>query len=153
MAERRRKVHPFIQETIDLIRSACVAVTRYKEQEEAIVARCISAELEYHDVYDMTEGQLGDALAVGAGFSRVLLKSAREVANRRTEGDMGYSCQMCPMKYPFAERLRRHEVMSKHQPYVSGPRVKQEALVALDEEVEEEVVVDSDHDTIHDQQL
>ena len=82
-----------IQETIVMIRAACVAVPRYKEQEEAIKTRCINAELEFFDLYDMTEKQLSDDLGVGMGFCRVLLQSAKETAIGLTEGDKGFFLQ------------------------------------------------------------
>ena len=133
-----------IQETIVMIRAACVAVPRYKEQEEAIKTRCINAELEFFDLYDMTEKQLSDDLGVGMGFCRVLLQSAKETAIGLTEGDKGFFCRVCPLQYPYIERLRRHEVMSKHQLFMSAENVKLEVLpgeVMIDLELEKDHLV------------
>ena len=133
-----------IQETIVMIRAACVAVPRYKEQEEAIKTRCINAELEFFDLYDMTEKQLSDDLGVGMGFCWVLLQSAKETAIGLTEGDKGFFCRVCPLQFPYIERLRRHEVMSKHQLFISAENVKLEVLpgeVMIDLELEKDHLV------------
>ena len=145
MAEVQRRVPRSIKETIAMIRAACVAVPRYKEQEEAIKTRCISAELEFFDLYDMTEKQLSDHLGVGIGFCRVLLQSAKEAEVRLTEGDKGFFCRVCPLQFPYIERLRRHEVMSKHQLFISAENVKLEVLtgeVMIDLEVEKDRLVE-----------
>lgn len=136
----RVPIDPLVQETLSNIRSVCEILPRYRDEEEAIKARCMSKELAYEDLYDMSEDQVNSVLGVGGGFSRVLLKNAEEVARGLMEGDKGFRCRICPLKYPFAGRLRRHEAMSRHQPYVLGTRVKQEATEAAEDTVEEVVI-------------
>ena len=105
--------NPLVKRTIHKVSLVCSLLPKYEGAFKDIAQRCVDDELEYIQLYGMSEERLSSKLGVRGDFARVLLSSAEEdYKTAMMKG--GHACPVCDLAFPHTELLRRHQILQQH---------------------------------------
>ena len=106
-------INPLVKRTIHKVSLVCSLLPKYEGAFKDIAQRCVDDELEYIQLYGMSEERLSSKLGVRGDFARVLLSGAEEdYKTAMMKG--GHACPVCDLAFPHTELLRRHQILQQH---------------------------------------
>ena len=106
-------INPLVKRTIHKVSMVCGLLPKYEGAFTDIAQRCVDDELEYIQLYGMSDDVLSAKLGVRGDFARVLLSGVEEdYKTAMMKG--GHACLVCDLAFPHTELLRRHQIFQQH---------------------------------------
>ena len=106
-------INPLVKRTIHKVSMVCGLLPKYEGAFTDIAQRCVDDELEYIQLYGMSDEGLSAKLGVRGDFARVLLSGVEEdYKTAMMKG--GHACLVCDLAFPHTELLRRHQIFQQH---------------------------------------